>query len=224
MFAQSVRNGDTDTNYVAFSGTVVDSGDSDVTALWGAVPPRPGLALLFEVAEVRAGEVGPRAVVHTPGGEPLSGDCSVGVLRGEQFVIAQQGEDGHLVAGMCSIFPGLLGQTATELEEVFEPGRPPNPDIAAASLSDGATRPPDSEQPGALERYEEFGGTTATPLTPAATTLPESAESAQVVATPEAPTSQSQTQIWLISGAVLAAGIALAVIRGRRQHGGQSPT
>lgn len=219
--AQFANDPGTDPGYVAFYGSVIDSADSDVTALWAAVPPRPGLALLFEVTEVRAGEIGSTVVIHTPGGTQLSGDCSVGVVTGEQFVIAQRGSDGHLAAGMCTFFPGVLGQVATEFEAAFGPARAPDPNIPAASLGDGATRPPDTESPGALERYNEHGGTTATPVT---TDLPESGEEAEVEATPVLQTERSQTQIWLISGAVLGAAIALLVIRDRRQRGGRQST
>lgn len=145
---------------LVFSGSVVDSGPSNVTAAWSE-PPQSGVALLIEVDAVRVGDLGATVVVHAPGGIANSGNCSIGVPAGPQLVVTSRDAFGFVRGGLCSVFP--IGRTPTEadLTAAFGPERPFNPLIDAELLIAGVARAPDSEDLGARAVYEQYNGLAA---------------------------------------------------------------
>lgn len=142
---------------LVFTGSVSDSGPSNVTAEWSR-PPQPGLALLFEVEEVRLGKVGPTVVVHTPGGPANNGNCSIGAVVGLQLVTVHRDEFGQFRGGMCSILPVAQSPDDKELVAVFGPPMAPGADIEPEILTAGVAVPPDIEDIGARQVFDELGG------------------------------------------------------------------
>lgn len=142
---------------LVFTGTVSNSGPSNVTAQWSQ-PPEPGLALLVEVDEVRRGEIGRTVVVHTPGGPANNGNCSIGVVAGLQLFTVNRDELGHVRGGMCSVVPIATSPDEGELDAVFGPPMPPRPDIEPEPLTAGVAMPPDPEDIGAREVFVAMGG------------------------------------------------------------------
>lgn len=126
-----------DTSDLVFVGSVADSGESDVTREGASRPPIPGVALLFTVDTVYVGEAGQTLVVHAPGGPPYSGNCSIGVPDGKQFVVAWKNPDGFLVSGMCGIFPIENAPPTDVLAEALGPPRPPSAELPAEGLHRG---------------------------------------------------------------------------------------
>ncbi len=142
---------------LVFTGSVSDSGPSNATAEWSR-PPQPGLALLFEVEEVRLGEVGPTVVVHTPGGPANSGNCSIGAVAGLQLVAVHRDELGQFRGGMCSILPIAQSPDDGDLDAVFGAPTAPGADVEPATLTPGVALPPDVEDIGARQVFDELGG------------------------------------------------------------------
>ena len=125
---------------LVFTGSVIEIGDSNVTAEWGR-RPQPGLALLFEVKEVYLGEVGATVVVHTG---PANDSCAIGPVTGPQLAAVDRDKEGYLHGSQCSIFP-VGGWPDADLDATFGPPRSPNPDIEPEVLIAGVAQPPDPE-------------------------------------------------------------------------------
>lgn len=142
---------------LVFTGEVVDAGDSNVTAEWTR-PPQPGLALLFEVDEVRLGEIGDTVVIHTPGGDGGGGNCSIGRVEGRHLVASWRNEAGFPIGGLCSVFPMSVAPGPAELTELYGPARPPDPDVAPETLNAGVAPRPDPDDIPGREVYEELEG------------------------------------------------------------------
>ncbi|MCP5032508.1 MAG: hypothetical protein GY939_11935 [Actinomycetia bacterium] len=114
--------------------------------------------MLFEVDEVRLGEVGSTVVIHTPGGPAGNGNCSIGPVTGLLLVAVRRDEAGWLRGGMCTILPIDHSPDERDLNAMFGPPFAPQADVEPEILTAGAARPPDPEDIGARAVFEELGG------------------------------------------------------------------